>query len=53
MLPVVRSVEKNLAEDDTLNHEYLPVLGLPEFTSAATKMLLGGDSKPLLEGKVR
>lgn len=51
VLPVVRKVEKSLAEDDTLNHEYLPVLGLEAFSSAATKMLLGSDSKPLLEGK--
>lgn len=53
VLPVVRKVEKGLAEDDSLNHEYLPVLGLEEFTSAATRMLLGSDSKPLLDGKVK
>ena len=25
VLPTVRKVEKQLAEDDTLNHEYLPI----------------------------
>lgn len=27
VLPVVRKVEKQIAADDTLLHEYLPVLG--------------------------
>jgi len=40
-----------MAKDMTLNKEYLPVLGLPAFTQAATKMLLGPDSKAIAEGK--
>lgn len=40
-----------MAADTTLNKEYLPVLGLPAFTQAATKMLLGAESKALLEGR--
>jgi Aspartate/tyrosine/aromatic aminotransferase len=53
VLPVVRQAEKELAADDSLNHEYLPVLGLESFSSAATRMLLGGDaSPPLREGRV-
>lgn len=52
VLPVVRKVEKQLAEDDSLTHEYLPVLGLESFSSAATSMLLGGnESKPIREGR--
>ncbi|KAL1447464.1 hypothetical protein WDU94_013957, partial [Cyamophila willieti] len=43
VLPVVRDAEKRLAADDSLNHEYLPVLGLESFTQAATSMLLGGS----------
>jgi aspartate aminotransferase len=35
----------------TLNKEYLPVLGLPAFTQAATKMLLGTESKAICEGR--
>lgn len=51
VLPVVRSAEKQLAADDAQNHEYLPVLGLESFSSAATRMLLGSDSAPLVDGR--
>ncbi|XP_069679009.1 aspartate aminotransferase, cytoplasmic-like [Periplaneta americana] len=51
VLPVVRKTEKKLAEDDTLNHEYLPVLGFDPCSSAATRMLLGPDSNVLAQGK--
>jgi len=44
-------VEETLAKDYTLNKEYLPVLGLPAFSAAATSMLLGKDSKVLMEGR--
>jgi aspartate aminotransferase len=44
VLPVVRTVEMQLAQDPTLNKEYLPVLGLAEFSSAAVKLILGADS---------
>lgn len=44
MLPVVKKAEKAIVEDETLNHEYLPVLGLDSFSSAATGLLLGDDS---------
>ncbi len=44
MLPVVRTVEQKLANDLTLNKEYLPVLGLAELSSAAVKLILGPDS---------
>ena len=52
VLPVVRETEKKLADDDTLNHEYLPVLGLEACSSAATRMLLGADSSALTQGRV-
>jgi len=54
ILPVVKKAEKILAEkteQEAINHEYLPVLGLESFTSAATKMLLGDDSPALLENR--
>lgn len=44
VLPVVKKAEKAVVEDDTLNHEYLPVLGLESYSSAATALLLGEDS---------
>lgn len=52
MLPVVRTAEKELANDDALNKEYLPVLGLEAFSSAATRMLLGDDSPAIVENRV-
>lgn len=38
--------------DDTLNHEYLPILGLPEFRSSASKIVLGDDSPAIRENRV-
>ena len=52
VLPVVKKMEKKLAADDTLNKEYLPVLGLEQFTNAATSMLLGANCKAITEGRV-
>lgn len=51
VLPVVKKMEKKLAADDTLNKEYLPVLGLEQFTNAATSMLLGANNKAISEGR--
>ncbi|XP_051507063.1 aspartate aminotransferase, cytoplasmic-like [Myxocyprinus asiaticus] len=52
VLPVVRKVEKMIAEDHSLNHEYLPILGLPEFRSSASKIALGDDSPAIKENRV-
>jgi len=52
VLPVVRETERKLADDETLNHEYLPVLGFEACSSAATRMLLGADSSALTQGRV-
>jgi aspartate aminotransferase len=52
VLPVVRKVESQLAADQSLNHEYLPVAGLPEFRTAAARLLLGADSPAITEGRV-
>lgn len=41
-----------MAADTSLNHEYLPILGLESFSNAATRMVLGEDSVALKEGKV-
>ena len=40
-----------LLNDPTLDHEYLPITGLPEFTSAAAKLILGADSPALKESR--
>jgi aspartate aminotransferase len=44
VLPVVRKTEIAIAQNETFNHEYLPVQGTEAFTSAATKLLLGENS---------
>jgi len=54
ILPCVKKAESILAtqvEEEKINHEYLPVLGLEGFTKAATKMLLGEDSPALAENR--
>jgi len=51
VLPVVSKIEKELANDATLNHEYLPIAGLPDFCSAAAKLALGDESAALAEGR--
>ncbi|KAG7262995.1 hypothetical protein CRUP_001035 [Coryphaenoides rupestris] len=54
VLPVVKKVEKVIAHDDRLNHEYLPILGLPDFRASASKIALGEDIlSPLQVGAVQ
>lgn len=52
VLPVVKKVEKLIVHDDRLNHEYLPILGLPEFRSSSSKIVLGDDSPAIREDRV-
>uniref|UniRef100_A0A915CT44 Aspartate aminotransferase n=1 Tax=Ditylenchus dipsaci TaxID=166011 RepID=A0A915CT44_9BILA len=52
VLPVVREAEKQITADDSLNHEYLPVLGFEPFSKAASELVLGADSPALKEGRV-
>jgi aspartate aminotransferase len=40
-----------LLNDPNLDHEYLPITGLPEFTSGAAKLILGADSPAIAEGR--
>ncbi|EXJ90352.1 aspartate aminotransferase [Capronia coronata CBS 617.96] len=51
VLPVVKKADKILRDDPDLNHEYLPIAGLPEFTLAAQKLILGPDSPAIKEGR--
>jgi len=51
VLNVVRKVEKQIANSDQ-NKEYLPIDGLPEFKSAAQKLLFHPESPALKEGRV-
>ncbi|KAI4178749.1 MAG: hypothetical protein L6R41_008232 [Letrouitia leprolyta] len=50
VLPVVKKAEGVLQQDPNLNHEYLPIAGLAEFTSAAQKLVLG-DNSPAIQDK--
>ncbi|KAI0050920.1 aspartate aminotransferase [Auriscalpium vulgare] len=52
VLPVVRKATQLLLNDPALDHEYLPITGLPEFVSGAAKLILGADSPALAEGRV-
>uniref|UniRef100_G3N500 Aspartate aminotransferase n=1 Tax=Gasterosteus aculeatus aculeatus TaxID=481459 RepID=G3N500_GASAC len=52
VLPVVKKVERLIVEDAGLNHEYLPILGLPEFRSASSKVALGDGSAAIKDGRV-
>jgi aspartate aminotransferase len=52
VLPVVRSVETQISADLTLNHEYLPIAGLPEYRLSACRLLLGENSRAVVDNKV-
>ncbi|XP_033757404.1 aspartate aminotransferase, cytoplasmic-like [Pecten maximus] len=52
VLPVVRTVEAQMACDTTLNHEYLPVAGLLDFCEKAIELLLGADCKAITQNRV-
>jgi len=50
VLPVVRIVESQIAADETLNKEYLPITGLADFTQSAMALCIG-EGSPLLTSK--
>ncbi|EED18540.1 aspartate transaminase, putative [Talaromyces stipitatus ATCC 10500] len=52
ILPVVRKADDILKNDPELNHEYLPIAGLPQYTSAAQKLILGADSPAIKDNRV-
>lgn len=52
VLPSVKLAKKALLSDETLDHEYLSITGLNEFTLSAAKLILGRDSPALNEGRV-
>ncbi len=52
VLPVVRTVEAQMATDPTLNHEYLPLEGMKAFTEASTTLLLGEGSRAITQNRV-
>ncbi|ORY09534.1 aspartate aminotransferase [Clohesyomyces aquaticus] len=52
VLPVVKKADDRLRADPNLNHEYLPIAGLAEFTAASQKLILGADSPAIKEKRV-
>ena len=52
VLPVVHRVEMSMANDESLNKEYLPVAGLADFTVSSTRLLLSGDCVAMQEQRV-
>ncbi|GAA5891350.1 hypothetical protein JCM6882_004666 [Rhodosporidiobolus microsporus] len=52
VLPVVRKAKQILANDESIDHEYLPIAGLPSFVSATSKLIFGEDSPAIKEGRV-
>ncbi|RKF59828.1 Aspartate aminotransferase, cytoplasmic [Erysiphe neolycopersici] len=52
VLPVVKKAKQRLDNDPALNHEYLPMLGLTSFRTAAAKLILGVNSPALKENRV-
>ena len=44
--------EELLHKDPKLNHEYLPITGLADFTTAAQKLILGADSPTIKDKRV-
>lgn len=52
VLPVIKKATMILLNDASLDHEYLPIVGLPEFTKAAARLILSAESKALKENRV-
>jgi len=52
VLPVVKKADEVLRNDPELNHEYLPIAGLPAFTSKACELLVGTSSPAIAEKRV-
>ncbi|XP_078669855.1 aspartate aminotransferase, cytoplasmic-like [Branchiostoma floridae x Branchiostoma belcheri] len=49
---VVEDVLREISSDEAVNHEYIPVPGLPEFTSAATRMVFGDNCSAVRDNKI-
>lgn len=52
ILPVVKKADDAIHNDPTLNHEYLSIGGLAEFTAAAQKLIVGADSPAIRDKRI-
>lgn len=50
---VVRKTRLQIAEDPSLNYEYLPLAGLKSFIQASLELLFGKHSQAIVEKRVR
>lgn len=41
-----------MRQDPNLNHEYLPIAGLPDFTAPSQRLILGADSPAIRENRI-
>ena len=48
--PIVHAIQTSMAQDTSLDHEYLPIAGLESFTKASMKLILGNTS-PVVENR--
>ncbi|CED82622.1 aspartate aminotransferase [Phaffia rhodozyma] len=52
VLPVVKKAAALIEADGEIDHEYLPIAGLPDFVAGAAKLILGENSPAIAEGRV-
>ncbi|CAH7690702.1 aspartate aminotransferase [Phakopsora pachyrhizi] len=52
VLPVVKQIKQELAQDKDQDHEYLPITGLPSFTKESSKLILGSGSPAISENRI-
>ncbi|KAJ5438693.1 Aspartate aminotransferasecytoplasmic [Penicillium daleae] len=52
ILPVVKKADDAIHNDPSVNHEYLSIGGLADFTSAAQKLIVGADSPAIREKRI-
>lgn len=50
---VVHKIRLQIAEDPSLNYEYIPVMGMKSFIQASLELLFGKHSQVIVENRVR
>lgn len=52
VLPIVRKVEQEIANDKDLNKEYFPISGDPEFVKLCINLIYGADNQLIKNNSV-
>lgn len=50
---VVPKIRQQIAQDPSLNYEYMPVKGMKSFTEASLQLLFGKHNQVIVENRVR